>query len=114
MVIQTAAVFQPIPVHFFDVDIVCILQNAHLFTCDIAQNSHSKARPREGVTLNQMLGHLQLVAHTAHLVLEQPPQRFAQLQLHILWQTAYIVVALDGHSGYAQALYAVWVDGSLG
>ena len=65
------------------------------------------------MTLNQMLGHLQLVAHTAYLIFKQPLQRFAQFQLHILWQASYVMMALDGHSRYTEALYAVRVDGSL-
>ena len=42
------------------------------------------------------LGHAQLAAQRAHLVLEQLAQRLDQLHAHPLRQAADIVVRLDG------------------
>ena len=53
------------------------------------------------------------MAHATHLILEQPLQRFAELQLHIFGKSAHVVVALDGHAGDAQALDAVGIYGAL-
>ena len=89
------------------------MQNLHLLTGDVAQNAHCQAWSREWVTLNQAVGHFKLTAHTAHLVLKEPLQRLAQLQVHFFRQTAHIVVALDHLAGDVQALDAVGIYGAL-
>ena len=43
-----------------------------------------------------MFGHSQFASHAAYFVLEQPLQRFAQTEVHLLGQTAHVVMALDG------------------
>lgn len=48
------------------------------------------------MTGNQMFGHSQFASHAAYFVLEQPLQRFAQTEVHLLGQTAHVVMALDG------------------
>lgn len=60
-----------------DKDVVGFLQDADFFGGDVAQYSHPQARTREGMTADQVLGHAQLAAHTAYLVLEEPLERFA-------------------------------------
>ena len=65
------------------------------------------------MTGDEMLGHTQLAAHTAHLVLEQPLQRLAELQMHLLGQSTHIVVALDDLAGNIETLDTVGIDGSL-
>ena len=47
------------------------------------------------MTRNEVLGHAQLSAHAAYLILEEPLQRFTQLQVHLLGQTTHVMVALD-------------------
>ena len=113
VVVEARAVRHLVVVHLLDVDIIGILQDAHLLAGDVAKDTHGETWAREGMTLDETLRHLQLIAHAAHLVLEQPFQRFAELKLHVLGQPAHVVVALDGHAGDAQALDAVGIDGAL-
>ena len=63
---------------------------------------------------DEVFGHPELASHAAHLVLEQPLQRLAELEVHLLGQSAHIMMALDDHPGDAEALDAVGVDGALG
>ena len=78
-----------------DIDIIRILQNTNLIWGDVAQDADGKTRTWEGVAGNEMLGHSQLTTHTAHLILEQPFQRFTELQVHLFRQSAHIVMTLD-------------------
>ena len=50
---------------------------------------------------HDLRGQAQLLAHPAHLVLEQRPQRLDQLERHVLGQAAHVVVALDGRGAVA-------------
>ena len=63
---------------------------------------------------NEMLRHSELTTYAAHLVLEQPLQRFAELQVHLLGQSADVVMALDDLTRNVQRLNAVRIDGALG
>ena len=65
------------------------------------------------MTRNEMFGHTELTAHTAYLVLEQPLQRFAELQVHLLGKSADIMVALDDLARDVERLDAVGIDGAL-
>ena len=65
------------------------------------------------MTGDEVLRHAQLAPHTAHLVLEEPLQRLAELQVHLLGQSAYIVMALDDLTSNVQTLNAVRIDGAL-
>ena len=69
--------FHRIVAQTLDEDVVGILQNAHLFGGDVAEDSHSQAGTREWVTLDEVFGHTQLAAYAAHFVLEEQAQRFA-------------------------------------
>ena len=60
-----------------------------------------------------MFGHSQFASHAAYFVLEQPLQRFAQTEVHLLGQTAHVVMALDGLARNVQALDAVGINGAL-
>ena len=64
--------------------------------CYIPQDADSQSRTGERMTGNQMFGHSQFASHAAYFVLEQPLQRFAQTEVHLLGQTAHVVMALDG------------------
>ena len=61
-----------------------------------------------------MLRHAHLTAHAAHLVLEQPLQGFAELKVHLLWQSAHVVVALNHLARDVERLDAIGIDGALG
>ena len=77
-------------------NIVGFLQSMHLLRCYIPQDADSQSRTGERMTGNQMFGHSQFASHAAYFVLEQPLQRFAQTEVHLLGQTAHVVMALDG------------------
>ena len=62
---------------------------------------------------DEMLRHTELTPHTTHLVLEQPLQRLAELQAHLLRQSSHIVMALDDLARDVQRLDTVWIDGTL-
>ena len=96
-----------------NIDIISILQDTYLLRRDIAQDTHSQTRTREGVTGNQVFGHAQLATYTTHLVLKQPLQGLTQLQMHLLRQTAYIMMALDHLAGDVQRLDTVGIDRAL-
>ena len=53
-----------------------------------------------------------LVTHTAHLVLEEPLERLAQLEFHVFGQAAHVVVALDDFARDVEAFDAVGVASS--
>ena len=97
-----------------DIDVVGLLEYAHLLGRDVAQDADGKSRSGEGMPGDEMLGHAQLTAHAAHLVLEEPLQGLAELQVHLLGQTAHVVMALDHLARDVQTLYAVGIDGALG
>ena len=65
------------------------------------------------MTLDEALGHAKLVAYAAYFVLKQPLQRLAELQMHLLRQSANVVMALDNHTCYAQTFNAVGIDCAL-
>lgn len=98
LVVQTFAVFTDIVVHSLDIDVVGILKYAHFLACDVAENTNSKTRSGERMTLDEALGHAKLVAYAAHFVLKQPLQRLAELQMHLLRQSANVVMTLDNHT----------------
>ena len=60
-----------------------------------------------------MLWHTHGATYSTYLILEQPLQWLAQLKIHLLRKTTYIVMALDHLTGNVQALDAVWIDGTL-
>jgi hypothetical protein len=66
------------------------------------------------MALDEVFGHLQLTTYTAHLVFEEPLEGFAELEVHLLRQSANIVMALDDLPRDVERLNAVGVDGALG
>ena len=54
-----------------------------------------------------------MATDAAHFVLEEPTERFAELQVHFLGQSADVVVALDDLARDVERLDAVGVDGAL-
>ena len=75
------------------------------------------ARPGPGkrVSPDHGLGQTQLLADPPHLVLEELAQRLHELHLHVLGQSADVVVRLDlgGHTGLAPGLDHVGIERSL-
>ena len=96
-----------------DEDVVSVLQDAHLFGGDVAEDAHGQSRPGERMTVDEMLGHLEFAADTAHLVLEEPAQRFAKAQVHLFGQSAHVVVTLDDFACDVEALDSVGINRAL-
>ena len=65
------------------------------------------------MTGDEVFGHAELATDTTNLVLEEPLQRLAELQVHLLRQSADIVMALDDLTRDVERLDAVGVDGTL-
>ena len=90
------------------------MQDAHFLGGDVAQYADGQSWSGERMAGDEMLGHAHLTAHAAHLVLEQPLQGLAELQVHLLGQSAHVVVALDHLARDVERLDAVGIDGALG
>ena len=97
-----------------DEDVVGILQHAHLFGRDVAQNAHGQSGAGEGVTIDKVFGHTHLASHAAHFVFEEPLEGFTDFQVHLFRKTAHIVVAFDDLARDVETLDAVRIDGALG
>ena len=70
--------------------------------------------PGERLAPDDALGHAELEADLAHLVLEQRAQRLDQLELQVVGQAADVVVRLDvGRAGAAAGLDDVGVERAL-
>ena len=65
------------------------------------------------MTFDEVVWHAELTAYGADFVFEEQTEGFAQTEVHLFGQTAYVVVALDGCAGDGEAFDAVGVDGSL-
>ena len=66
------------------------------------------------MALDKMLRHSELAAYGAYLILEEKTQRLTELKIHLLGQTTYVVMALDGRAGDRERLDTVGIDGALG
>ena len=90
------------------------MQDAHFLGGDVAQYAYGQSRSGERMAGDEMLRHAHLTAHAAHLVLKQPLQGLAELQVHLLGQSAHVVVALDYLARNVERLDAIGIDGALG
>src|SRR5262249_39828559 len=62
---------------------------------DFPQHTHSEARPRERLALENFFWHSKITSDFSDFVFEQVFQRLDQLELHLLRQSAAVVVRLD-------------------
>src|SRR5690606_5248879 len=84
---------------------------------DGAGDANGKARPREGMPIDEFGRHAKLAAKHADLVLEKLAKRLDELHIHPLGQAADIMVRLDGDAGSAgegDALDHIGVKRALG
>src|SRR5690606_35085176 len=91
--------------------------DVQLLAGDAARAAYGEARPREGMTADEVLGQAELLAQRPHLVLEELAPRLDKLHVHAFRQAADIVVRLDRHGGPAgegNALDDVRIEGALG
>ena len=101
--------------HFLPEDGVGLPEKVQLGLRHLADDPDGKARTREGLAADEILGQPQLPAQLTDLVLEEHPQGLDDLpEVHVVGEAAHVVVALDD-GGVAEAgLDDVGVDGALG
>ena len=63
--------------------------------------------------MSSVVGHTKLTSNASHLILKQPLQGLAELQVHLFGQAADIVMALDDLACDVEGFDAVGVDGAL-
>ena len=81
-------------------DEVSLPQQVGLGLGDVADDTDGQTGAGEGLAADQVLGQAQLTAQLTDLVLEQQAQGLDDLlKVHIVWQAAHVVVALDGGGG---------------
>ena len=77
-------------------DEVSFAQNIQFFLGDVADNTDSKTRTREWLTVYQIIRQTELTAECANFVLEQQTQRLDDfLEVNIVRKAAHIVVRFD-------------------
>jgi len=77
-------------------DGVCGLQQGHALGRDLAQNAHRETGAGKRLAIDDVVGHAEVAADAADLVLEEVAQWLDELELHVRGQAADVVVALDG------------------
>lgn len=74
---------------------VGLLEELHLLLRHLAEDAHAEARAGEGLAVQELVRHAEDAADGAHLVLEEVPERLAQLEREVRRQPAHVVVRLD-------------------
>ena len=93
--------------------VISLLQHSDLLRRDVAEYAHSQSWSWKWMTGNEMLRHAELSSYASHFVLEQPSQWLAQTEMHLLWQSAHVMVALYHFSRDVERFYSVWIYRSL-
>ena len=75
---------KPCLAYFFYGYRVCLLQNSNPLGCYLAEYADCKSRPRKWVPPDYGIWHPQLDSEFPHLIFEQFPQGFNELQMHSL------------------------------
>ncbi len=95
-------------------DRVRIPHNIQLFLRDIADHPDGKTRTRERLTPDKFLRNAEFETRTADLVLKEDTQRLDDLlEIHIVRQTADIMMAFDHRGRAGSRLDHVRIDRSL-
>lgn len=96
-------------------DVVDVLEDADFLGGDVAQDADGEAWPGEGVAADEFLLDAELAADAADFVFEEAAEGFDELELHIVGESAHVVVGLDGLGGAfdGAGLDYVGVDGAL-
>src|SRR4051812_32885283 len=81
---------------FGDNDLICVLKQLHSLGCDLAQNANGESRTGKRLTLQNLLWHAQVASDAANLVLKEILQGLDQLEIHLLRQSANVVMSLNG------------------
>lgn len=109
------AVFLYRGIHFLTVNVIGILHDTNLLCSYLTDNTDTKSRSREWLTEDKFLRDAKLQTRFADFIFEEVAQRLDDfLEIHIIRETADVVVGLD-HCGFSakSGLYHIRVDGSL-
>ena len=93
-------------------DEVRTAQDIETFRGDVADDADGKARSREWLTIDDFFRKTQLTAELADFVFEEFTKWFDEGEFHILRETAYIMMGLDGRSGRGAGFYNVRIEGA--
>ena len=104
------------PPDLLEHDGVCGPQDVETLSGDVTDDPDGEPWAGEWLAPHDLLGQPKLLADGADFVLEQVSQRFDELEMHVVWETPDVVVALDlggilgagfDHIGVQRALYQV-------
>ena len=107
-------VVQPGGADFFKEDVVGLTKDVQLFFGDVAQAADGEAGAGERVTADDVFRQAEQTAEGADFIFKQVAERLEQVHVHVLRQTADVVVALDDVGAFAgPAFDNVRVQGAL-
>ena len=82
-------------VELLDINGIGTPQDVAIFLFHLAEDAHPKTRAGERVTPDHLMRQTEFFPDRTHLIFKQLPERLQQFELHIIRQTADIVMALD-------------------
>ena len=108
-------VVQSVATQGVDEDLVGVLKDAHFLCGDLTEDADAEARAREGVAPEEVGADAEGTADAAHLILEEEAQGLDDAEVHLLGESADVVVRLDGGGGSVDryALDDVGIDCAL-
>jgi hypothetical protein len=95
------------------VDSISFLEDAYFLRSDITEDTNAKTWTWEWMATNKVLRYTHIATNAANLVLEEELEWLAEFEVHLLRQTAYVVVRLDDLTRVVDRLNDIWVDGTL-
>ena len=88
-------------------------EDREAFLGDIANDADGEAWTRERLAPDHAFRHAELDAHLTHLVLEQQTEGLTELEVHVVWEAANVVVRLDLRGGLRSRLDHIRVERAL-
>ena len=89
------------------------MEDTHFFFGDIAEDTYCQTRTREWVTADERLRDAEFTTYATHFIFEEEAEWFDKFEVHLFRETAYVVVALDDHTGDGERLDHVRIDCAL-
>ena len=85
--------------NLFAVDCICLLYHLYLFRCNRTDNTDTKSRTRERLTVYKLLRNSEFQTGLTNLVFKQVAKWLDNfLKVNVIWKSSYIVVGFD-HCG---------------
>ena len=109
-------IIQSVATQGVDEDLVGVLKDAHFLGCDLAEDADAESGAREGMAPEEVGADAEGTAYAAHLILEEETQGLDDAEVHLLGESADVVMRLDGggRSVDRYALDDVGIDCALG